>query len=125
MPTLQTLEHLYVPPVELADTSGSLWPKWVYPNGTKQPGVIVQDEEQEAAVLASAIPAPKLFVTPEHIPEVPVASSPPAEAIEVQNVVALDSVPNERDYLVSLATERGVKIDKRWKTEKIKAALEG
>lgn len=122
MPTLQTLEHLYVPPVELVDTSGALWPKWVYPNGTKQPGVIVQNEVEEAAVLASATPAPKLFVTPVSVPE-PIA--PPVAAPVVQNAVETEALPNERDYLISLAAERGVKIDKRWKNEKIKAALEG
>lgn len=119
MPTLQTLEHLYVPPVELADTSGALWPKWVYPNGTKQPGVIVEDEEQEAAVLASAIPAPKLFAASAPVAEQAIAL--PAE--HVAGTVEASVVSGERDQLIALATARGVKIDKRWNTEKIKAAL--
>lgn len=48
----------------------TIYPKWVYPNGEKKPGVIVQDADEEAKAMSAvkkATPAPA--VAPAAWPE--------------------------------------------------------
>jgi hypothetical protein len=60
------------------------------------------------------------------VPEKPPAPAPePMPVPPAPEPVAVLAGPNdEREVLIKLATERGIKIDKRWKTDRIRAILE-
>lgn len=103
------------------------FPKWVTgPNGEQK---IVGSAEEEAALGDG-------WVIPDHVPRVPREQTP--EFIEfpkwigdvlVQNADEEASLLGSDDAgtraaLIQIAAEKGVKIDKRWSDEKIRAALE-
>lgn len=48
----------------------------------------------------------------------------PAPVVETPIIVALAGVQDEREVLIKLAEEKGLKIDKRWKNDRIRAMLE-
>jgi len=80
------------------------YPKWVhFTDGRKS--VIVHDATQEAALNENGIIPAKV------------------ETVESAPAVSLQGEVDERDMLIRLAADRGVKIDKRWNTYKIRAAL--
>lgn len=68
------------------------YPKWV---GDK----IVQDADEEAAVLA-------------------------AQADADEAALRGTDTPAEREALLAAAAEKGIKVDKRWSDDKIRAAIE-
>lgn len=81
------------------------FPKWLhFKDG---PSVLVQDAAEEAAVLGGG-PAPE----------------PIAAAVEIAPVPILVGENNERDMLLQIAEARGIRVDRRWKTPKIRAAVE-
>ncbi len=89
-----------------ADMSVRDWPKWVYPNGPKS-GVIVQNAEEEASVLAGAALSPMVEVAAPAVPTVTLAPD-----------------NNEKAILLALAKEKGIKVDARWALPKLRAAME-
>ena len=90
------------------------FPKWVYPipDSTKS-GVLVQNAEEEAAyydALAKNEPAP--------------ASKPPAEASAPEPTIILSGANDERELLMQIAKEKNIKVDARWRTERLRATIE-
>lgn len=99
-------------------TPGTEYPKWIHMSG--YPSEIVPDAEAEAVLLAR----------PAKSGDVTVALQPAkADAIAQPIVDApkpiLEDVHTERDLLIKAATENGIRIDKRWATDKIRKAIEG
>jgi hypothetical protein len=89
-----------------ADPNLRDYPKWVYPDGPKS-GVIVQNAEEEAALLASGA-----------VPALAAESVAPVEP-----TITLSPDNDEKAVLLALAKERGIKVDARWGVEKIRAAM--
>lgn len=93
-----------------ADASVRDWPKWVYPDGPKS-GVIVQNAEEEAAVLANPkAPAPVIIE--------PVVVAAPAP------VAILTGSNDEKTLLLALAKEKNIKVDARWNITRLRSHME-
>lgn len=92
-------DQVFAPPGEFVE-----FPKWVHMPG--YPSVIVENEAEEAALRARPGSGGVVIV-------IPVASPPASE-----------TPTDDRVALLQLAKERGIKADGRWKTDRIKAALE-
>jgi hypothetical protein len=84
------------------------YPKWLHFAG--KPSVIVNDREEEKAALSGN----PLQAAPE--PVRPIVNSAPVQTLQ--------GVVDERASLLTIAEARGIKIDKRWKTEKIRRTIE-
>lgn len=87
------------------------FPKWVHFEDKGKPSVLVSNAEEEKAVLAgSPLQAPAEPVRP-------IVSSPAP-------IQTLQGMVDERASLLTIAEARSIKIDKRWKTDKIRRAVE-
>jgi len=92
------------------------FPKWVYPvPGVSKNGVLVQDAEEEAAYFAALAnnepaPAPK--------PVVPMATE------DSTPTIVLTGNNDERELLMQIAKEKNIKVDARWRTERLRATIE-
>jgi hypothetical protein len=84
------------------------YPKWVYMEG--YPAEIAASAEHEAALLARG--------TKDALPAAPEPVATPAAP-----TVTLAPDNDEKSVLLALAKERGIKVDARWKVEKIRAAM--
>lgn len=85
------------------------YPKWVYREPMGQ-GILARDAEEEARILAAVEP-------PKPAEAAPVVAAPaPAVTLTGEN--------DEREILLKLAGERNIKVDKRWNTDRIRAALD-
>ena len=94
----------YVAPLQAALTE---YPKYIhFPD--KRPSVIVNDPEEEAAVLNDE----------------PVAEKPKAPDAPAAPVVSLVGQNDEESMLRKIAAEKGIHIDGRWKLPKIRKAVE-
>jgi hypothetical protein len=81
------------------------YPKWLhFPDS---PSVLVNDADEEAAVMSGA-PAP------EPVKE----NAPPAP------IPTLVGGNDERSMLLKIAEERGIRVDGRWGTPKLRKAVE-
>jgi len=91
------------------------FPKWVYPDpASTKNGHLVNDAEEEAAYFAAlekkeAVPDPK--------PAADEAPTPTPAAI-------LSGVNDEREILLQIAKEKNIKVDARWKTDRLRATIE-
>jgi hypothetical protein len=77
------------------------------------------------------------FAVPEYVAPVPHEESPTfvaypkwigdalVQSAEEEAALLGADTADEREILIQIASEKGVKIDKRWSDEKIRAALEG
>lgn len=84
------------------------FPKYIYPEG--RPPVIVQNAEEEAAVMNNPHSA---------------APPPPApEPVVAQPTTILAGANDEREILFQIAKEKNIKVDARWKTERLRATIE-
>src|SRR4051812_41516218 len=81
------------------------FPKWLHFKDSSS--VLVQSAAEEAAVLGGG-PAPE--------PVGVIADPAPVPILVGEN--------NERDMLLQIAEARGIRVDRRWKTPKIRAAVE-
>lgn len=103
------------------------FPKWVTgPDGAQK---IVNSADEQAALGDG-------WAAPAYVPPVPREESPEFAAFPkwVGDVLCQDAEEeaallgsdseDERAALIQIAAEKGVKIDKRWSDEKIRAALE-
>lgn len=89
-----------------------------------KPSVIVHSKEEECHVLGLPYDAPEDYaplLTPESVnalanvvPSIP--ELPPIPTLTGEN--------NEREMLLKIAEQRGFNVDRRWKTEKIRRAVE-
>lgn len=82
------------------------WPKWVHRDG--QPSVLVANAEEEAAIMSGA----KQEAAPEVVAPVVAAAA------------VLTGSNDEKAILLQIAKEKGIKVDARWRIEKIRAAME-
>ncbi len=91
------------------------YPKWIHMSG--YPSEIVQDREGEERLLArSAVPG-----------DVAVALEPAKADATVQSVVEPEIFINrdrEREVLLELARDKNIKVDARWKTDRIRETIE-
>ncbi len=91
------------------------FPKFVHMSG--YPSTIAQNAEEEAVLLARPMEVGSVVTKPE------VAAPKPAEPVATP--VAILSGPNdEREILLQVAKEKNIKIDLRWKTDRIRATIE-
>lgn len=104
------------------DNSLRDYPKWVHMKG--YPDIIAKDAEEEAMLLARPpredLPKtekPKQISEPLHNPaKAGAAAMPPPRVLAGPN--------EEKHMLIQIAEEKGIKIDKRWKIERIRHALD-
>ena len=85
------------------------WPKWVHMEGFKS--VIAQNAEEEAALRARQPGDVVKAVDPQ-----PVIIEAPARTLSGPN--------DEREILFQIAAEKNIKVDKRWKTDRIRTTIE-
>lgn len=89
----------------------SAYPKWVYPSPMAKEGRLARDEEEEARIIVAF--AEKLALPPAVDPVKPAA--PPGVTLQPDN--------DEKAVLLALAKEKNIKVDARWRIEKIRAAM--
>lgn len=92
-----------------SDPNPSEYPKWVYDKPMSKNGRMVANAEEEAAFLAGL--AGEALMPEEVVPPTPA-------------VVLTGGEMDEKAILLALAKEKGIKVDARWKVEKIRAAME-
>lgn len=95
------------------DVSIRDYPKWVHMTGYED--VIAESPEHEAELLARPSKTKDDPVTPA--PKVP-------EVIAETPKIILTATPDEREILLQIAKEKNIKVDARWKTDRIKATIE-
>ena len=92
------------------------YPKWVHMSGYAS--VIAKDAEEEAALLARTPVSGDVSIPLQ-------GAQADAIAAPIVEPPAILAGPNdERDLLIKIAEEKGIAIDKRWKTERIRATLD-
>ncbi len=93
------------------------YPKWVRMSG--YPEEIAQDAEHEARLLAREPRSGDVMVA-----LVGVQSNADAASF-VESPTKILSGPNdEREILLQIAREKNIKVDARWKTDRIRATIE-
>jgi hypothetical protein len=103
------------------------FPKWVTgPDGAQK---IVNSADEQAALGDG-------WIAPVYVPPVPHEESPTfvaypkwigdalVQSAEEEAALLGADTADEREILIQIAAEKGVKIDKRWSDDKIRAALE-
>jgi len=100
------------------------WPKWVHMKG--YPSVVVQNAEEEAKMLAR--PARDASEAPKPVAPIPRAEplvNPTKAGAAVMEPPRTLAGPNEeREILFQIASEKNIKVDKRWKTDRLRATIE-
>jgi hypothetical protein len=104
------------------------FPKWVTgPDGAQK---IVNSADEQIALGDG-------WNAPAYVPPVPHEESPTfiaypkwigdalVQSAEEEAALLGADTADEREILIQIASEKGVKIDKRWSDDKIRAALEG
>lgn len=102
------------------DVSMRDYPKWVRVKG--YPDAIAKDAEEEAELLAR--PVRDVPAKPVATPKEPLVNPAKAGEAQMPPPRTLAGPNEERDILIQIAQEKGIKIDKRWKIERIRHALE-
>ena len=91
------------------------YPKWIHMSG--YPSEVVQDREGEERLLARpAVPG-----------DVAVPLEPAKADATVQSIAEPEIFINrdrEREVLLELAREKNIKVDARWKTDRIRETIE-
>jgi hypothetical protein len=100
--------------MKMPDPSPSEYPKWVYMDG--YPGILADDAEHEAALLARPTKSKtdKPIIIEQVKPET--MAEKPAHILSGPN--------DEREILLQIAKEKNIKVDARWKTDRIRATIE-
>jgi hypothetical protein len=114
-----------------AEMAYEKFPMWTHKQGEKSRIVHTQEEFDalgEGWSDANHV-APKVYIDPETFVEYPkwVGDKLVHSAEEEAALVPAEPEPeqnDERAALIQIADEKGVKIDKRWSNDKIRAALE-
>ena len=92
------------------------FPKWVHMPG--YPSQLIQTAEEEAVLRAR----PEIKSEDvKKLPDAPV-SAPAVAAAPVTTV--LTGANDEREILLQIAKEKNIKVDARWKTDRIRATIE-
>lgn len=92
------------------------YPKWIRMSGYAP--IIAQDAEHEAALLAREPRSGDVTIPLQ-------GTQADASAAEIAQPTNILTGPNdERDMLIKIAEEKGIRIDLRWKTERIRATLD-
>ena len=91
----------------------TVYPKWVYPEPMSKKGQLVNDEAEEAAYF-------KALENKEELPKEVII--PPLSVAEASVVLAGQN--DEREILMTIAKEKNIKVDARWKTDRIRATIE-
>jgi hypothetical protein len=93
------------------------YPKWIHMSG--YPDILAQDAAEEAALLArspkSGDVAVQLVGAQAEASAAPMGDPPPH---------ILTGTNDEREILIRIAKEKDIKIDARWKTDRIRATIE-
>lgn len=100
--------------MKMPDPSPSEYPKWVYMDG--YPGILANDAEHEAELLKRA---PR-DIASRPIPAVKVEPEKPVE----KPTHVLSGPNDEREILFQIAKEKNITVDKRWKTDRLRATIE-
>lgn len=92
------------------------YPKWVHMSG--YPSAIAKNAEEEAALLARTTGSGDITIQLQGVQADAVA----APIVEPPAILA---GPNdEREILLQIAKEKNIRIDLRWKTDRIRATIE-
>ena len=92
------------------------YPKWIHMSGYAS--IIARDAEHEAELLARPPVSGDVSIPLQ-------GAQADAIAAPIVEPPAILAGPNdERDLLIKIAEEKGIAIDKRWKTERIRATLD-
>lgn len=89
------------------------YPKWVYPSPMSKSGQLVNDAEEEAAYYAA-------LEKKENLPD----PKPVVEAVKPEPTIVLGGANDERELLFQIAKEKNIKVDARWRTERLRATIE-
>ncbi len=93
------------------------YPKWIHMSG--YPSVIAADAEEEAALLARPMKTGDVIV-----PLVGAQAESVAQPIVEAPTKILTGANDEREILLQIAKEKNIKVDARWKTDRIRATIE-
>lgn len=104
------------------DLSMRDYPKWVRVKG--YPDAVAKDAAEEAELLARPVREVSEAAKPVAVPKEPLVNPAKAGAAQMPPPRTLAGPNEERDILIQIAQEKGIKIDKRWKIERIRHALE-
>lgn len=108
------------------DESLRFYPKWVHMKG--YPDVLAIDEEDEARLLSrepreEAPPAPKPVEVAK--PVEPLPNPPKMGAAVLEPPKRTLAGPNEeREILLEIAKEKNIRVDGRWKLDRLRATIE-
>ncbi len=95
---------------------GTEYPKWIHMSG--YPDILANDAEEEASLLAREPRSGDIAVALVGVQ----ANAVAAPIIEPTAILAGPN--NERELLLQIAAEKNIKVDARWKTERIRATVE-
>ena len=90
------------------------YPKWIRMEGYED--ALSQNADHEAELLARPPRSAHGPLAPAPQPAVPATPEAPARTLQGEN--------DEREILLQIAEERGIKVDKRWRTERLRATVE-
>ena len=91
----------------------TVYPKWVYPKPMSKKGQLVNDEAEEAAYL-------KALETKSPLPD----AVPVLKPSDVAPTNILTGANDEKQMLLQIAKEKNIKVDARWKTDRLRATIE-
>ena len=91
------------------------FPKWIHMPG--YPSQLVETAQEEEVLRARPEKAP--VVAPAIVPkaEAPAVAAPAPTKI-------LSGINDEREILLQIAKEKNIKVDARWKTDRLRATIE-
>jgi hypothetical protein len=92
------------------------YPKWIHMSG--YPSVIAKDAEEEAALLARTPTSGDVTI------QLQGAQADAVAAPIVESGPTLQGPNDERELLLKIAEEKGIKIDKRWNLNRLRATVE-
>lgn len=92
------------------------YPKWIHMSG--YPSVIAPDAEAEAALLARPPKSGDITIQLQGVEAKAVA----ADIAQPTKILA--GWNNEREILMKIAKEKNIKVDARWKTDRIRETVD-
>ena len=105
-----------------ADQSLRDYPKWVHMKG--YPDTLARDAEEEAELLKRPVREASEPSKSISKPSEPLLNPAKAGAAAMPPPRTLAGPNEEKHMLIQIAEEKGIKIDKRWKIERIRHALD-
>ncbi len=108
--------------IQMPQSHPTEYPKWIHMLG--YPDVIANNAEEEAALLARPF---KSEANPGDVTVYLQGAQATATAAEIVNpppTSVLTGPNDEREILLQIAKEKDIKVDLRWKTERIRATIE-